>query len=133
MVTCHSSSKKNNMTPSMGEKSQTLCRTPSSWALPKVFLLGTLHLHRLPRKFHVHWYCAFHVDLDLSVATSQGLHRERSSTCRNGSVPPGTQPASSHSDSDPYRRHRSGEEGTQFCFQTNSKASMIVPSMWLKR
>lgn len=108
VVISHSSPKKIIWPQAREKKRQTLCCTPSSWALSKVFLLGKLHLHSVPRKFHVHWYCAFHVDLDLGLATAQGLHRGRGSTRQNDSVPPGTQPTSSRLDSDPYRRHRWG-------------------------
>lgn len=125
--------KKNNMTPSIGEK-KTLCCTPFSQALSKVFLLGTLYLHRLPRKFQVHWYCALHVDLDLSLATSQGLPEKEAPHARR--VQFRQAPSPPHLTWTLILTGDTGwgeRGGMQFCFQTNSKANTTVPSTWLKK
>lgn len=86
----------------MGEKKQTnkktLSCTPSSWELPpKYFLLGNLHLHSPPRKLHVHWHCASHVDWTSRTSQREGLCRPKFSPAR-------PQPQPSHW-TDSYRRH----------------------------
>lgn len=72
MVICYSSPK----TPTMGEKRKT-------HALLSSFFMGTTtqifssgeSSHSLPRKLQVHWYCVFHMDLNLRDFMRKGICR----------------------------------------------------------